>query len=95
MSAATRRRKPLFPIEAPPVVATSPATPGQPVEAPRSTKAKTRVDKRQISVPVDPEVHQQLRLLAVREGKTVEGLGREALDLLFRARGLSRIAAAA
>lgn len=56
-------------------------------EAPASTKAKAREGKKAIVGYFSEDLSRQLRMLAIEEGVTVQGLVGEALDLLLRARG--------
>lgn len=92
--AKSARRPPVFPATDQPATA-SPAMPDTPANTPppRSQRPPSRQGKRQISLSVDPEVHRQLRTLAAKEDKSLEALGKEALNLLFAQYGLARIAA--
>jgi len=49
--------------------------------------------RKKIQLPIYPpaEVHEQLRLLAFQERTSINALVMEALDLLFKARGLKSI----
>ena len=49
-------------------------------------------DRRQLSVRLEPEVIHQLKLLALQEGTTLQGLVCEGLNGVFQARGEAPIA---
>lgn len=51
----------------------------------------SREDKKLIAGHFDPKVAKQLKLLAVEDDTTVQGLLEEALDLLFAKKGRARI----
>lgn len=70
------------------------ATP-EPVPAPQSSKktiAPAREGKKAIVGYFDPSVSRQLREIALAEGKTLQGILREALNDFFVKRGKSTIA---
>lgn len=52
-----------------------------------STRAKARVGKKAIVGYFSEDMSRQLRVMAIEEGATVQGLLGEALDMLMRARG--------
>lgn len=52
----------------------------------------SRAGKRVLSTYIAPEAWKQLRALAIEEETTTQALGVEALNMLFAARGKSRIA---
>lgn len=54
--------------------------------------AKTREGKRVVSAYVDEEAFIQLKMLAIRERKSVQALLVDGLNAVFEARGLNRIA---
>lgn len=62
--------------------------------APRSTKTTTpaREGKKAVVGYFDPSVSRQLREIALAEGKTLQGILREALNDFFAKRGKSTIA---
>ncbi|MGB5917401.1 MAG: ribbon-helix-helix domain-containing protein [Phormidesmis sp.] len=70
----------------------------EPVESttppPRATKSKanSRTGKKAISGFFEPEVSRQLKALAAIEGRTVQGMIGEALNLLFEKYGKDTIA---
>lgn len=54
--------------------------------------ATTRKDKRSMVFYVTPEVWKQVRQIALDNETTTQALGVEALNLLFKKRGLDQIA---
>jgi hypothetical protein len=68
-----------------------PATPeSEPVTA--SKRPPSREGKRVLSIYLKPEAWKQLRMLAVNLETSTQDLGEEALNLLFEAHRLNRIA---
>lgn len=57
------------------------------------TSGRPEPKRKKIQLPIYPpaEVHEQLRLLAFQERTSINALVMEALDLLFKARGLKSI----
>lgn len=56
-------------------------------EARTSTKAKAREGKKAVVGYFSEDMSRQLRMLAIEDNTTVQGLVGEALDLLMRAKG--------
>lgn len=77
--------------EAPAETQPQPATKTQPAAQP-STRAKARVGKKAISGFYEPQTAKQLKMLAVEEDRTVQGMLGEALNLLFEKYGRDAIA---
>lgn len=77
---------------------TSPS-PAEKIEPPAASqpatksKANSRTGKKAISGFFEPEVSRQLKALAAIEGRTVQGMIGEALNLLFEKYGKDAIAA--
>ena len=71
-----------------------PIRPATPVEAepPRKTSRTLKERAKQLSVYLEPVVHDQLRDLAYSERTKIHALMLEGLDLLFRDRGARSIA---
>lgn len=65
----------------------------QSVQAPIEKTESTEPKRKKIQLPIYPpaEVHEQLRYLAFQERTSINALTMEALDLLFKARGLKSI----
>ena len=78
---------------------TSPSSPAEQVEPTASSqpaiqsKVNSRTGKKAISGFFEPEVSRQLKALAAIEGRTVQGMIGEALNLLFEKYGKDAIAA--
>ena len=65
----------------------------QPAQTPVEKNVNLEPKKKKIQLPIYPpaEVHEQLRQLAFQERTSINALTMEALDLLFKARGLKTI----
>ena len=77
--------------ETAPAPASIPEEPGdqhQKRDGSRWPVATTRIGKRHITIFVDPDLADRIKILAVKERKTVQELGLEALGYLFAARGM-------
>lgn len=74
-------------IEAAPV-----PTEGQGTELSSGYRAATRIGKKKVTVPLDPEAHKLLRLLAIEHNTTAEALLLEAVRDLFAKYGKPPIA---
>lgn len=59
---------------------------------PHTSRKSSGGERRQLSIRLEPEVIQQLKLLAVQEEKTLQDLVCEGLNTVFEARGKSRLA---
>lgn len=67
-------------------------TKSQAQNPPVKTKTGSRTGKKAISGFFEPEVSRQLKALAAIEGRTVQGMMGEALNLLFEKYGKDEIA---
>jgi hypothetical protein len=63
----------------------------QPRVAARRPRQLSRTDRVGITIWTAPETRQQLRILALQSGNSVQALLDEAIELLFRERGRPRI----
>lgn len=70
--------------------AVPPPVPSRPL--PPTTRAPSRVGKRNVSAYINATAAKQLRLLAVELDRSTQGLVEEALNDLFRKHGRSAIA---
>ena len=77
-----------------PVATSSPAAPTAAETAARAAypKATTRAGKRVVTAYVSPEAFRQLKRIAADKDAQVQDLLTEGLNVVFAARGLSRIA---
>jgi hypothetical protein len=85
-------RRPSLSDAAAPAIVTSPMPSPRTAPSAATARGASRVGKVGISFWVDPDAHRQLRLLSVIEGRPIQGLMEDALDLLFRAHGKHRLA---
>ncbi len=67
---------------------TQPARPAQG----EGYRAATRVGKKKVTAPLDPEAHKLLRMLAIEQSTTVEALLLQAIRDLFAKNGKPSIA---
>jgi len=88
---ALRSRPKLNPLPrlTPPVESEGPALSPPPTKAP---VPPSRQGKRQVAFFVDPETKRQLDRLGLDEGRRLQHLMTEAVNLLFQSRGMARIA---
>lgn len=76
-----------------PSVTESASATGTEIESPAAkSKTNSRTGKKAISGFFEPEVSRQLKALAAMEGRTVQGMMGEALNLLFEKYGKNSIA---
>jgi predicted O-methyltransferase YrrM len=66
----------------------------QPARSPRAEgyRAVTRLGKKKVTAPLDPEAHKLLRMLAIEQSTTVEALLLQAIRDLFAKNGKPSIA---
>ena len=76
------------PAIAPVQAETQPARPAQG----EGYRAATRVGKKKVTAPLDPEAHKLLRMLAIEQSTTVEALLLQAIRDLFAKNGKPSIA---
>lgn len=88
---ALRSRPKLNPLPrlTPPV---QPAEVQAPPEVTKTPVPPSRQGKRQVAFFVDPETKRQLDRLGLDEGRRLQHLMTEAVNLLFQSRGMARIA---
>jgi antitoxin-like ribbon-helix-helix protein len=83
-------KKPSLFAPAMPVAATPAASESEPVQ--RRQRPPSREGKRVLSIYLPPEAWKQLRMLAVNLETSTQDLGEEAINMLFEAHRLNRIA---
>lgn len=84
-----------YPTNTPPTKEPAEVTTTEPVPVPQASKKTippAREGKKAVVGYFDPSVSRQLREIALAEGKTLQGILREALNDFFAKRGKSTIA---